>query len=273
MARQGIDPSAGAVVMTSRLSVELVQKCAMAGVTTLIAVSAPTAHALRLATGAGLTVAAFARGGGFDLYAHPTGLPTRKPMSPEKMVRMANQIATFFKTQPKEDAAARVAAHIKDFWDPRMRAVARSRRPGWRGAGRGCREGRAPDLLTGCVSRRPNRADIGWRDRGGLDDGIHLRTRCNPHGWPRSLRDPRKNAPAAVSSATIAPGPSFERSSATCPGRMLSATDPSGRALDRITSCAAMRMRSGYFRGRSRAAGTRAARPRPVQSGRRHDGG
>jgi len=42
-------------------------------------------------------------------------------MSPEKMVRMANQIATFFKTQPNEDAPARVAAHIADFWEPRMR--------------------------------------------------------------------------------------------------------------------------------------------------------
>lgn len=46
-------------------------------------------------------------------------------MSPEKMVRMANQIATFFKTQPKEDAPACVAAHIKDYWDPRMRAQLR----------------------------------------------------------------------------------------------------------------------------------------------------
>ena len=46
-------------------------------------------------------------------------------MSPEKMVRMANQIATFFKSQPKEDASARVAAHIKDFWEPRMRAQLR----------------------------------------------------------------------------------------------------------------------------------------------------
>jgi len=42
-------------------------------------------------------------------------------MSPEKMVRMANQIATFFKTQPGDDASERVAAHISDFWDPRMR--------------------------------------------------------------------------------------------------------------------------------------------------------
>ncbi|WP_137699780.1 formate dehydrogenase subunit delta [Marimonas lutisalis] len=43
-------------------------------------------------------------------------------MSPEKMVRMANQIATFFKTQPGQDAAEKVASHLRDFWEPRMRA-------------------------------------------------------------------------------------------------------------------------------------------------------
>ena len=42
-------------------------------------------------------------------------------MSPEKMVMMANQIATFFATQPGDDQAERVADHINDFWDPRMR--------------------------------------------------------------------------------------------------------------------------------------------------------
>lgn len=41
-------------------------------------------------------------------------------MSPEKMVHMANQIATFFKTQPGSDQAARVAAHLTDYWEPRM---------------------------------------------------------------------------------------------------------------------------------------------------------
>lgn len=41
-------------------------------------------------------------------------------MSPEKMVHMANQIATFFKTQPGGDQAARIAAHLTDFWEPRM---------------------------------------------------------------------------------------------------------------------------------------------------------
>ncbi|SDX33548.1 formate dehydrogenase subunit delta [Roseicitreum antarcticum] len=47
-------------------------------------------------------------------------------MQPDKMVRMANQIATFFQTQPSQDPASddraeRVAAHINDFWEPRMR--------------------------------------------------------------------------------------------------------------------------------------------------------
>ncbi|MEO1910286.1 MAG: formate dehydrogenase subunit delta [Paracoccus sp. (in: a-proteobacteria)] len=42
-------------------------------------------------------------------------------MSPEKMVMMANQIATFFDSQPG-DSADRIAAHLKDYWEPRMRA-------------------------------------------------------------------------------------------------------------------------------------------------------
>jgi formate dehydrogenase subunit delta len=43
-------------------------------------------------------------------------------MSPDKLIRMANQIATFFRSQPGEDQAERVAGHLKDFWGPEMRA-------------------------------------------------------------------------------------------------------------------------------------------------------
>jgi formate dehydrogenase subunit delta len=43
-------------------------------------------------------------------------------MSPEKMTMMANQIATFFKTQPGNGQADAVATHINDYWEPRMRA-------------------------------------------------------------------------------------------------------------------------------------------------------
>lgn len=69
--QQGMAPDRGAAVMTSRLSVELVQKCAMAGIPVLIAVSAPTGAAVQLAQQAGITLAGFARAGGFDLYSHP----------------------------------------------------------------------------------------------------------------------------------------------------------------------------------------------------------
>lgn len=71
MARTGTDGREGAIVITSRVSVEMVQKCAMAGVPVLIAVSAPTAHALRLAEAAGITLAAIARGDGFEIFTHP----------------------------------------------------------------------------------------------------------------------------------------------------------------------------------------------------------
>ncbi len=47
-------------------------------------------------------------------------------MSPDKMVHMANQIAGFFKTQPRTDAAEKVAGHIRDFWEPRMREQLRA---------------------------------------------------------------------------------------------------------------------------------------------------
>ena len=43
-------------------------------------------------------------------------------MSHDKLVRMANQIATFFDSQPGTDQAERVAAHLKEFWGPEMRA-------------------------------------------------------------------------------------------------------------------------------------------------------
>ena len=39
----------------------------------------------------------------------------------DKLVYMANQIATFFEAQPKEEAVEGVAKHINDFWEPRMR--------------------------------------------------------------------------------------------------------------------------------------------------------
>lgn len=42
-------------------------------------------------------------------------------MAPDKLVYMANQIATFFKSQPESEGVEGVANHISDFWEPRMR--------------------------------------------------------------------------------------------------------------------------------------------------------
>ncbi|MCG7507947.1 formate dehydrogenase subunit delta [Mesorhizobium retamae] len=39
----------------------------------------------------------------------------------EKLVRMANQIATFFHSKPREEGLTGVAEHINKFWEPRMR--------------------------------------------------------------------------------------------------------------------------------------------------------
>jgi len=39
----------------------------------------------------------------------------------ERLVYMANQIATFFESQPPQAAAHGVADHINNFWEPRMR--------------------------------------------------------------------------------------------------------------------------------------------------------
>jgi formate dehydrogenase subunit delta len=43
-------------------------------------------------------------------------------MSPDKMRYQANQIATFFASQPEDEQIEGVADHINKFWDPRMRA-------------------------------------------------------------------------------------------------------------------------------------------------------
>lgn len=70
LARSGVSAAEGFVVVTSRLSVEMVQKAAMMGTPLIVAVSAPTALALRAAKEAGITVAAIARGDGFEVFTH-----------------------------------------------------------------------------------------------------------------------------------------------------------------------------------------------------------
>jgi FdhD protein len=59
------------VVMTSRVSVELVQKAAVIGAPILVAVSAPTRLAIRMADAAGMTLVGIARRDGFEVFTHP----------------------------------------------------------------------------------------------------------------------------------------------------------------------------------------------------------
>ena len=71
LARAEADFAAGYMLITSRASYEMVQKCATVGISLLAALSAPTAFAVRLAERAGLTLVAFARRDQHVVYAHP----------------------------------------------------------------------------------------------------------------------------------------------------------------------------------------------------------
>jgi FdhD protein len=71
LARASIVASEGIVLLTSRVSVEMVQKNAAIGIPMMVSVSAPTALAVRMADAAGITLAAIARADGFEVFTHP----------------------------------------------------------------------------------------------------------------------------------------------------------------------------------------------------------
>jgi FdhD protein len=66
--RGGVSAAGGLLLLTSRVSIEMVQKAAVLGAPIVVAVSAPTAHALRLAEAAGMTLVAIARSDGFEVF-------------------------------------------------------------------------------------------------------------------------------------------------------------------------------------------------------------
>jgi FdhD protein len=69
--RAGADPAEGFLALTSRVSIELVQKTAVLGCPILVAISVPTTLALKTAGAAGLTLAAIARDDSFEIFTHP----------------------------------------------------------------------------------------------------------------------------------------------------------------------------------------------------------
>lgn len=71
IARNGVRAEDGIVLLTSRISVEMVQKTASIGASVLVSVSAPTALAVKMAEKANITLAAIARADGFEIFTHP----------------------------------------------------------------------------------------------------------------------------------------------------------------------------------------------------------
>ena len=69
MARQGLAQDDGVLVLTSRVSVEMVQKAAVMGVQVIAAISAPTALAVRVAQASGIGLAAVVREDGFEVFS------------------------------------------------------------------------------------------------------------------------------------------------------------------------------------------------------------
>jgi len=70
LARGGDDGHDGIMVLTSRVSIEMVQKSAAINAPIVVAMSAPTALAIRTAEDAGITLAAVARDDGFEVFTH-----------------------------------------------------------------------------------------------------------------------------------------------------------------------------------------------------------
>ena len=68
--RSAVPGPSGAVVLTCRVSIDMVQKCARIGAPVLIAVSSPTAHAVRMADAAGITLIGLARTDRFEIFTH-----------------------------------------------------------------------------------------------------------------------------------------------------------------------------------------------------------
>lgn len=68
---KAFDAATGAVVVTSRVSLEMVQKTAALWAPVIIAISAPTALAIRTAEALNITLVALVRGAEFDIYTHP----------------------------------------------------------------------------------------------------------------------------------------------------------------------------------------------------------
>ena len=85
LAHASVVANNGIILLTSRISVETVQKSAVIGAPVMVSVSAPTALAVRMADAAGITLAAIARADGLEVFTHPYRI------SSEAVVNVASQ--------------------------------------------------------------------------------------------------------------------------------------------------------------------------------------
>ena len=69
--REGRSAASGILVLSSRISIELVQKAGMMGAQVLVGISAPTALAASAAEAIGITLVGIARDDGFEVFSHP----------------------------------------------------------------------------------------------------------------------------------------------------------------------------------------------------------
>lgn len=79
LARGHVTARDAILLLTSRISVELIQKACAAGASLVVAVSAPTALAIRIADAAGLTLVGVARDDGFEVFTHPHRIAADAP--------------------------------------------------------------------------------------------------------------------------------------------------------------------------------------------------
>ena len=77
LARGGIAAAHGIILLTSRVSIELIQKAARLSAPVVAAVSCPTAAGIRLAESCGITLIAIARGQDFEIFTHPERIVDR----------------------------------------------------------------------------------------------------------------------------------------------------------------------------------------------------
>jgi len=79
--RKGIDLSHSYVIVSGRISSEMVRKCLIANIPVIVSRGATTTLAVEIAEKTGLAVVGFARGGKMNLYSHPERIAGSGPVS------------------------------------------------------------------------------------------------------------------------------------------------------------------------------------------------